>query len=167
MQFLRKLMMVPALLIAVASMAQVTTGTVTGNVKDSKGLALTGASVEAIHEPSGSKYKAVSSAAGKFTLTGLRIGGPYRITISYVGLKTEIFTDVTVQLGEPSVIDVTLAESSSQLSEVIVSGTSRKGALISKDRKGTSTNINSRLISSLPTISRNVTDLTRFFCRPG
>jgi hypothetical protein len=161
MQFLRKLMMVPALLIAVASMAQVTTGTVTGNVKDSKGLALTGASVEAIHEPSGSKYKAVSSAAGKFTLTGLRIGGPYRITISYVGLKTEIFTDVTVQLGEPSVIDVTLAESSSQLSEVIVSGTSRKGALISKDRKGTSTNINSRLISSLPTISRNVTDLTR------
>ena len=162
MRFLKRLsLLLPAILLAIATMAQVTTGIVTGNVKDGKGVALTGASVEAIHEPSGSKYKAVSSATGKFTLSGLRVGGPYKITISYVGLKTETFTDVTIQLGEPSVIDVSLAETNSQLTEVVVSTASRKGALISKDRKGVSTNINSRLISSLPTISRNVTDLTR------
>ncbi len=162
MQFLKRIFMVlPALLIAIASLAQVTTGIVTGTVKDVKSVALTGASVEAIHEPSGTKYKAVSSGTGKFTLSGLRIGGPYKITISYVGLKTEVFSDVTIQLGEPSVIDVMLAESTSQLTEVVVSGAARKGALISKDRKGVSTNINTRLISSLPTISRQITDLTR------
>lgn len=159
--FKRFCLMLPALLMAVASMAQVTGGAVTGTVKDSKGLALPGASVEVLHEPSGTRYKTVSASSGKFNLPALRVGGPYKITISYVGLKTETFTDVYIQLGEPSVVDVTLVETSSQLAEVIVSGTSRKGALISKDRKGASTNINSRLIGSLPTISRNVTDLTR------
>ena len=153
--------LLPPLLFAVTSMAQVTTGTVTGIVKDVKGMALTGAAVEAIHEPSGSKYKAVSSATGKFTITGLRIGGPYKITISYVGLKTETFTDVTIQLGEPSVIDISLIPTSNQLTEVVVSGTSRRAALISKDRKGASTNINARMIATMPTISRNITDLTR------
>lgn len=155
-------LLLPALLFAMASLAQVTTGTITGTVKDSKGLVLTGASVEAIHEPSGSKYKTVSSGTGRFTLPGLRVGGPYKITITYVGLRTETIFDVTIQLGEPSILDVVLVDASSQLSEVVVSGVAnRRAALISKDRKGAATNINSRLISTLPTISRNVTDLTR------
>lgn len=162
MQIVKKLLMVlPALFIALTSMAQVTTGTITGVVKDGKGVLLTGAAVEAIHEPSGSKYKTVSSSAGTFTLPGLRVGGPYKITFTFVGLKTEVISDVTIQLGEPSLVDVVMVDAVTQLSEVVVSGATRRGALISKDRKGTSTNINSRLISTLPTISRNVTDLTR------
>jgi hypothetical protein len=162
MRILKRIsLMFPALLIAVASMAQVTSGGLTGTVKDSKGLPLAGAAVEALHEPSGSKYKTVSVSSGKFNIPALRVGGPYKITITYVGLKTETFTDVYIQLGEPSVVDVTLIETSSQLAEVVVSGAARKGALISKDRKGTSTNIGSRMISSAPTISRNVTDLIR------
>ncbi len=151
-----------AVLTVSISMAQVTTGTITGTVKDAKNVPLTGASIEVLHEPSGSRYKSVSTNSGKYTVTGLRIGGPYKITISYVGLRTETVTEVTVQLGEPSVVDFNLQDNSTQLQEVTVSGTAnRKAALISKDRKGASTNINSRLLSSLPTISRNVTDLTR------
>lgn len=154
--------MLAACIFAVASMAQVTGGAITGAVKDSKGQALAGASVEVLHEPSGTKYKTVSVNSGRFNLPALRVGGPYKITISYVGLKTETFTDVFIQLGEPSIVDVILTESTTQLTEVVVSGSAnRKGALISKDRKGASTNINARLISSLPTISRNVTDITR------
>ncbi len=157
----RFLLMLPALLMAVASMAQVTGGAVTGTVKDSKGQALAGASVEVLHEPSGTKYKTVSAVSGKFNLPALRVGGPYKITVSYVGLKTETFTDVYIQLGEPSVVDVTLAETSAQLAEVVVSGASRKGALISKDRKGTGTNISRRLLTSLPTLNRSITDVTK------
>ncbi|MFX6702130.1 carboxypeptidase-like regulatory domain-containing protein, partial [Acinetobacter baumannii] len=85
-------------------------------------LALVGASVEVIHEPSGSKYKSVSTASGKFTVPALRVGGPYKITVSYVGLKSEIVSDVVVQLGEPTVLDVTLQDNSTQLQEVVVSG---------------------------------------------
>ncbi len=155
-------MILVAVLTVSISMAQNTTGTITGNVKDAKNMPLVGASIEVIHEPSGSRYKSVSTSTGKFTVPALRVGGPFKITVSYVGLRTEVINDVTVQLGEPSIIDVTLYDNAAQLQEVTVSGTGNKrAALISKDRKGASTNINSRLISSLPTISRNVTDLTR------
>lgn len=151
-----------AVLAVTISMAQVTTGTITGSVKDAKNMPLVGASIEVIHEPSGSRYKSVSTSTGKFTVPGLRVGGPFKITVSYVGLKSEVINDLTVQLGEASIIDVTLYDNSSQLQEVTVSGAGNKrAALISKDRKGASTNINSRLIGSLPTISRNITDLTR------
>ena len=151
-----------AVLTVSISMAQVTTGTITGTVRDAKNAALAGASIEVVHEPSGSRYKSVSTATGKYTVTALRIGGPYKITISYVGLKTEVVNDVTVQLGEPSVIDISMVDQSSKLEDVTVTGSAgRKTALISKDRKGASTNVNARLIGSLPTISRNVTDITR------
>ena len=150
-----------AYLIAITAMSQVTTGTITGTVKDATNAPLVGTSIEVTHEPSGSRYKSVSTTSGKYTVPGLRIGGPYKVVFTYVGLKTETVTDVYIQLGEPSVIDVSLLDAKAQLTEVTVTGTARKGALISKDRKGASTNISSRLLGSLPTISRNVTDLTR------
>ena len=156
----RILLSAMAYLIAVSAMAQVTNGSITGSIRDAKSGPLAGASVEAIHEPSGTKYKTVSATTGRFNLPGLRIGGPYKITVSYVGLKTETVSDVYIQLGEPSVIDVALTDANAQLQEVVVTG-ARKGALISKDRKGTSTNINKRLLSSLPTLSRSITDFTK------
>lgn len=150
-----------AYLMAMTAMSQVTTGTITGTVRDASNAPLVGTSIEVTHEPSGSRYKSVSTTSGKYTVPGLRIGGPYKVVFTYVGLKTETVTDVYIQLGEPSVIEVSLLDAKAQLQEVTVTGTARKGALISKDRKGASTNINSRIIGSLPTLSRNVTDLTR------
>ncbi|MEI6263491.1 MAG: TonB-dependent receptor [Sphingobacteriia bacterium] len=163
MRILKQISLLLVAVLAVSfSMAQNTTGTITGSVKDAKNMPLVGASIEVIHEPSGSRYKSVSTSTGKYTVPALRVGGPYKITVSYVGLKSEVINDVTVQLGEPAVVDVTLSDNNAQLQEVTVTGTAnKKAALISKDRKGASTNINSRLISTLPTISRNVTDLTR------
>ncbi len=163
MRILKQISLLLVAVLAVSfSMAQNTTGTITGSVKDAKNMPLVGASIEVIHEPSGSRYKSVSTSTGKYTVPALRVGGPYKITVSYVGLKSEVINDVTVQLGEPAVVDVTLSDNNAQLQEVTVTGTAnKKAALISKDRKGASTNINSRLISTLPTLSRNVTDLTR------
>jgi len=150
------------LIIPLGIYAQVTTGSITGTVKDLAGGNLQGATVEVVHEPSGTKYKTVSNATGKFTLPGLRVGGPYKVTITYVGFKSESVSDVYVQLGEPSILEVGMADNKGELKEVVLSSTtSKKGALISKERKGTSTNISNRLISSLPTISRSVTDLTK------
>jgi hypothetical protein len=163
MRILKQISLFLVAVIAVSiSMAQNTTGTITGSVTDAKNMPLAGASIEVLHEPSGSRYKSVSTSTGKYTVPALRVGGPYKITISYVGLRTEVISDVTVQLGEPAVVDVTLSDNNGQLQEVTVTGAAnKKAALISKDRKGASTNINSRLISTLPTLSRNVTDLTR------
>ena len=141
--------------------AQVTTGSINGMVKDPKGGDLTGATIEVLHEPSGSVYRAASGKNGVFNVPSLRVGGPYKVTISFVGFKAETISDVYVQLGEASKINVTLFDANTSLKEVVVSGTIRKGSLISKDRKGTSTNINRRLIAALPTLSRNITDFTK------
>jgi hypothetical protein len=105
-------LMLTALLMAYASMAQVTGGTITGTVKDSKGQPLQGAAVEVLHEPSGTKYKTVSSVSGKYNVPAIRVGGPYKVTVSYVGLKAESYTDIFVSLGEPSVVDFALVETS-------------------------------------------------------
>lgn len=142
--------------------SQVTTGSITGIIKDSKGIELAGATIEALHESSGTKYRSISTRNGRFTIPGLRIGGPYKVTVTYVGFKKEEYSDIYVQLGDATKIDVLLIEEGKSLQEVVVtSGGSRIRSLISKDRKGTSTNINRRLLSTLPTLSRNITDFTK------
>ncbi|MCX8481901.1 MAG: carboxypeptidase-like regulatory domain-containing protein, partial [Sediminibacterium sp.] len=140
--------------------AQGTSGTLIGNVIQKNGQVLSNATVEAIHEPSGTKYKTNSNNVGKFNLTGIRIGGPYKITVKYVGFTEEVVNEVYVQLGDPTVVNFTLTDTKTDLQSVNVS-TTRKGALISKDRKGTGTNINKQLLSTLPTLSRSITDFTK------
>jgi Carboxypeptidase regulatory-like domain len=141
--------------------AQVTTGIISGSVKDAKGTDLTGATIEVLHEPSGSVYRSTSGKSGTFNIPSLRIGGPYKVTISFVGFKQEVINEVYVQLGEATKLTTVLTDANAALSEVVVTGAVRKGALISKDRKGTATNINRRLIAALPTLSRNITDFTK------
>lgn len=141
--------------------AQVTTGSINGSVKDSKGGELPGATIEVLHVPSGSVSRATSGKNGIFNIPSLRVGGPYNVTITYVGFKQEVITDVNVQLGEATKINALLTDVNTNLQEVVITGTGRRGALISKDKKGTSTNINRRLIAALPTLSRNITDFTK------
>jgi len=150
-----------ALLISVSTFSQVTTGTIIGVVKNAEGKALGGASVEAVHEPSGSKYRTTTTPEGRYTLPSLRIGGPYIISVSYVGFEKQVINDIFVQLNEPTRADVLLLDANKQLQEVVVTG-SLKNTLISKDKKGTSTNINRRMLASLPTLNRSITDFTKF-----
>ena len=154
--FIIALLALPTLLFA-----QVTTGSINGSIKDSKGEVLPGATIQVIHVPSGSVYRASSGKSGIYNVPSLRVGGPYTVTITFVGFKQEVINDVTVQLGEPTKINVIMNNTNTSLQEVVVSGTGRRGALISKDKKGTSTNINRRLIAALPTLSRNITDFTK------
>lgn len=142
--------------------SQVTTSSLTGKVtgEDKKGLS--GATIEAVHEPSGTRYHTASQADGSFTIPGMRIGGPYTITISYVGKKPETYSDIMLQLGTPSVLDAKLTDANTALKEVTVSASGKKsGRLISTDRKGTATNVGRRTLESLPTLSRSITDFTK------
>ena len=154
--FIIALLAIPALM-----NAQVTTGSINGSVKSDKGEDLPGATIEVLHVPSGSVYRASSGKSGIYYIPSLRVGGPYNVTVTFVGFKQEVITDVTVQLGEATKINVVLTDANKSLTEVVISGTARRGSLISKDKKGTSTNINRRLIAALPTLSRNITDFTK------
>ena len=154
--FIIALLAIPALM-----NAQVTTGSISGSVKSDKGEDLPGATIEVLHVPSGSVYRASSGKSGIYNIPSLRVGGPYNVTVTFVGFKQEVITDVTVQLGEATKINIVLTDANKSLTEVVISGTARRGSLISKDKKGTSTNINRRLIAALPTLSRNITDFTK------
>ncbi|HWJ29931.1 MAG TPA: carboxypeptidase regulatory-like domain-containing protein [Flavisolibacter sp.] len=136
--------------------AQVTTSSITGFVKADNGNPLQGATITAIHQPTGTQYVTIAKKDGSFTLPNTRVGGPYTITVGFVGFTTKTIENVTLNLGEPYVADVTMSTQSSSLNEVIVTTTSK-----SRARTGASTNINSRTLTTLPTISRSITDFTR------
>jgi len=139
--------------------AQVTTSSMTGTIKDDKGT-LPGASIKATHTPTGTVYTVSTNNDGRFTIGGMRVGGPYTVEISFVGYKAEKQTEIYLKLGEPYLLNVTLLDNSSTLSEVKVVGQSNN-TILNSSRNGTSTVISKAQIQNLPTISRSVDDLTR------
>src|SRR2546423_864390 len=143
-----------------ALFAQVTTGMITGTVKDNSGHGLNGATITATHIPTGSVYRTISGKDGAFNLPNLRVGGPYQLTVSFVGFANRVFDNLSVTLGTPLVIDAVLESTSGTLNEVTVVTTGR-GSIISSQRTGTSTNISQRQLQELPTITRNITEFAR------
>ncbi len=151
------LSLVMALVSCVMVMAQVTTSSMSGKVFDDL-EELIGATVQAIHEPSGTTYGAITNAAGNYSIEGMRAGGPYTIKVSYVGYQTKTYTDVTLALGETFNLNVTLSNSADQLEEVIVVGTASKFA---GQKTGAAININNKALSQMPTVSRSISDIAR------
>lgn len=146
-----------AFLLAVPLHAQVTTASMSGKVVSEDELVI-GATVQAVHEPSGTTYGTVTNVDGRFTLQGMRTGGPYKVTISYIGLQTAVFTGITLQLGETYNLDAELAEDWEVLDEVIVTATRSR---FSNEKTGTTTNISSNQIREIPTINRSIADIAR------
>lgn len=56
--------------------AQVTTSEIRGRVY-AEGTTLSGATISAVHTPSGTRYNVSSRADGYYTIANARIGGPY------------------------------------------------------------------------------------------
>lgn len=148
-----------AMLFVISASAQVTTSSLNGQVTDSKGETLPGAAVVAVHTPSGTQYHAIVNAEGRYFINGMRAGGPYSVEVSCLGYQTVTFTGITLQLGEPSQLDAYLNDDKEMLSEaIVVSSAASKFAV---EKTGASTNITSRQITALPSVSRSLTDLTR------
>ncbi len=144
---------------ALTVMAQVTNSALTGKVtmQDTKEEVI-GATVLAVHEPSGTKYAAVTNMNGRYTIQGMRQGGPYTVTVSYIGYETKVFKDITLQLGETYNLNAWISENANELTEVVVSG---KASKFAAEKTGATTNINNRTIQELPTISRSIGDLAK------
>ncbi|WP_224491034.1 TonB-dependent receptor [Robertkochia flava] len=155
----RLLLLAFLLLVGVTGFSQVTTSNIKGLVTDSQNEPLPGASVVAVHTPTGTNYGASTNFDGRFNLLNLRVGGPYTVTVSYIGFQTQEITDVYLELGKSTTIDVVLSEDSQQLDEVVITG-DRSGQFGS-DRTGAETSVGRRELTRLPTISRSAQDFTR------
>ena len=140
-------------------LAQVTTSALSGKVTmvDTKEEVI-GATIQAVHEPSGTKYAGVTNTSGRFAIQGMRNGGPYTVTVSYIGYETKTFRDIDLQLGETYNLSVWLSENANELTEIVVSG---KASKFTAEKTGATTNINNRTIQELPTISRSIGDIAK------
>lgn len=157
---MRRILLVSAIvLVAVgAAMAQgVTTAAISGVVTDQNGEGLPGASVQAVHLPSGTQYGTATLASGRFNLPNMRIGGPYKVTVTFVGYSDFVREDITLSLGQNFDLKVPMKESGTELAEIVVTASS----VFNEDRTGASTNINSTQLQRMPTLSRSFTDMTR------
>jgi outer membrane receptor for ferrienterochelin and colicin len=137
-----------------------TTAAISGTVVDATGLGLPGATVLAVHVPSGTEYRAATRGDGGYDLRGLRIGGPYTVTVSFIGFQDGVQSDIQLALGQTQTVNVTLAEDNAALGEIEVTAEAA-GATISTDRTGASTNVTEEAIEGLPTISRSLADFAR------
>lgn len=117
-----------------------------------------GATVVAVHTPSGTRYTAVTNASGRFSIQGMRTGGPYEVTTSYVGYQPKTIKGVVLQLGETYNLSVWISENATELGEIVISG---KASKFTAEKTGASTNITSAQITAMPTVSRAITDVTR------
>ncbi|MGO4822111.1 MULTISPECIES: TonB-dependent receptor [unclassified Flavobacterium] len=141
------------------TIGQTTTSSIKGTVKSSDTELLPGATILAIHTPTGSKYSALTNADGRFNMLNMRVGGPYKVVISFVGFQSQTYNEVYLELGKAFSIDAMLKDESQQLNEVKI--VSSKNKVFTSGRTGAETTIGRKELTALPTISRSADDFTR------
>lgn len=147
------------LFIGFAASAQITSSSISGRVTDDSGMELIGATIIAVHTPSGTQYGTTTNEAGYYTIQGMRVGGPYTVEVSYTGFTSTKEEDLFLNLGSPAIVNITLSEGTVVLDELLVIAT--KDSKFTDGKTGSAVNITSERISSLPTINRSINDFTR------
>ena len=146
------------LLVATVVSAQVTTSGMSGKLTDDKKEAIIGAIIQAVHQPSGTRYNTVTNADGHFYIQGMRPGGPYEVNIRYMGFEPKSVKNITLELGETYNLNIIIKEDAKEMDELIVVGSKSK---FSAEKTGASTNISNAQLEAMPTVNRSITDITR------
>lgn len=140
--------------------AQVTTSSISGNVTDQKGEPLVGATVIAIHVPSGTQYGAAADTKGNYRIYNVRPGGPYTLRFQMIGYQTVEKTGIQLALAENSINNAYLNEDAIGMEAVVVSADGKESSM-SSDRAGAVVNVNREAIDLMPTVSRSMNDVMR------
>ena len=134
-----------------------TTGTLSGTVADPQGAVLPGTTVAAVHEPTGTSYEAVTNADGRFEIPNVRVGGPYRVSVSLSGFKEYTASNINVSLGEDRAVNVTLQLQNVTESVTVVATTQ----IITRRAPAPPPMCRGKRSESLPTIQRGIFDFAR------
>ncbi len=137
----------------------VTTAAISGTVVDKDGNPLPGANIIVVHEPSGTQYGTSSRESGRYNIIGLRVGGPYKVTVSFVGFENQVRDNIYLSLGVTTDLSFVMRDVSVGLAEISVTG--QRDAIFSAERTGAATSIGKEALQSLPTITRRLSDFTR------
>ena len=140
------------------AMAQITTSSVSGKIT-ANGEDVIGATIKAVHQPSGTVYRAVTNIDGRYSIQGMRPGGPYVLEVTYVGYKNKQVKGISLSLGQNTVLNETLSEDAAQLEDVVI--VADRNNNMRTDRAGATTSINAAQIEAVPTVSRSMNDLLK------
>lgn len=135
-----------------------TTSNIEGVVTDDQNKPLPDVNVYAVHMPSGTNYGVISNNKGIFFIPNMKVGGPYKVVLSYVGYKEVVLENITLSLGKTYNLKVSLSEETMELGEIVVSAKKFGG---DGSKTGASSNLSREKIEALPTISRSINDFTR------
>jgi hypothetical protein len=172
-----KTLRLPSLLLLVASLmlvlgavipaaAQgVTTAAISGTVTGTAGNPIVGATVSAVHVPSGTRYGVLTRADGRFLIPGMRVGGPYTVSVNYIGYEPLTRQDVTLNLGVATDMQFALREAAIGVEGVTV--TAERDATFSPDRTGAATSVRREALETMPTVNRRIEDFTRLTPQAG
>ncbi|CAM2070526.1 TonB-dependent receptor [Sulfidibacter corallicola] len=136
----------------------VTTANLTGDAVDSNNQPLPGVVINGVHEPTGTRYSAVTRADGRYDLRNVRVGGPYTITATMPGFKTQQRNNLFLKLGETQEINFQMTVDAVEETLVVVADTN---ALINPGRQGAASNVSEEAIEKLPTVNRAISDFAR------
>ncbi|MEN3160079.1 TonB-dependent receptor [Alkalimonas sp. NCh-2] len=130
-----------------------TTSSVRGNVVTEAGQVAANARVEILHVPTGTRTTTTTNDAGAFSSTGLRVGGPYVITIR--GDQGSVtYDEVYLTLGDGLRLNAQLASS---VERIAVTGSS----IMVVNNTGSSSFFGARDIENAPTFNRDLKDIIR------
>ena len=139
--------------------AQVTTSGINGQVTDVNGETLTGATVMAVETQTSSEYATISDDKGYFYLPNMNPGGPYKVTVTFVGFSPFVKDELYLTLGQTFKLNVELSESATELTGVEI--IANKNDVFDGNRTGAETVIDRERINSIPSISGDLNDFTR------
>lgn len=148
---------------ALVSAQGVTTGQLTGKVVDAQQQAVVDASVIAIHLPSGSSYETTTRGDGRFSIPGMRVGGPYSVTVAPSGtggaaFRPETQDNITVNLGGAT--DISFEMSNIAISET-VTVTAQSDTVFNSERTGSATTVTRETIAALPNLNNRIDSIIR------
>jgi hypothetical protein len=149
-----------AALAAAPVFAQSTSAGVSGSVTDAAGKPVVGADVTITHIESGSVSRATTDGSGRYNARGLRVGGPYTITITKAGSGTDTEDNVFLGLDRVAEVDAQLKNDVSTLATVSVVG-SRIAETFEPNNKGLTTTLNLRDLKNAPMPNRSIQDVAR------
>jgi outer membrane receptor protein involved in Fe transport len=139
--------------------AQVTTSSINGRILDGENETLLGATIVAKHTPTGTNYGTTTDIEGYYRIANMRIGGPYVITITYVGKREKRYDGVFLQLGASEKLDAVLVDEQNALDAIVIDAT--RDNVFDSGTTGTSTNISQRDLNNMPSATRGLGDFLR------
>ncbi len=136
-----------------------TTATISGTITDAEKLVLPGATVRAEHLSTGTKYGAKTNSKGKFNIPGMKVGGPYKVTVSMIGFENYVQDDIVLAIDQNFTLNIKMSEKGYTTKEITV--IANKNDIINSNKTGAAQTVTEDAINNLPTTERSLTDFAR------